>query len=181
MRRGETENRERHVPPERQPANPLFGDTERSPHWDALTRGYAPPLDATGDEGLVVLGVGGRGSGVAFHTHGAAFGETILGAKQWYVAAPDRKPRVNGTVPQLRWALGRSAVVAANGAAALAGDDNSAVLECEVCEGEAIYVPPRWYHATLNWAPYNVFVSTFTLEKGSYTAVAAEETLVAQL
>ena len=128
-----------------------------------------------------MLGIGGRGSGVAFHTHGAAFGETILGAKQWYLSSPEMKPKFNGTVTQLRWALDRAAAIAASGEAAAAGDENGAVLECEVGEGEAIYVPPRWYHATLNWAPYNAFISTFTLEKGSTAAAAAEETLVAQL
>jgi hypothetical protein len=141
----------------------LFGDTERSPHWDSLTRGYAPPLDSASDEGLVVFGVGGRGSGVAFHTHGAAFGETILGAKQWFLSPPQRKPRFNGSVTQLRWALDRAA-----GGPGLAhdNDDDDAVLECVVGEGEAVYVPPGWFHATLNHANYTVFISTFTLEKG---------------
>ena len=163
----------------------LFGDTERSAHWDSLTRGYAPPLDAAGDEGLVVLGVGGRGSGVAFHTHGAAFGETILGAKQWFLSPPDRKPRFNGTVTQLRWALDRAAAASAAAAAVtpagaaeddVEAGDNGAVIECVVGEGEAIYVPPRWHHATLNHAAYNVFISTFTLEKDAIVVDVALDT-----
>jgi hypothetical protein len=141
----------------------LFGDTERSAHWDALTSGYAPPLDAVGDEGLVVLGVGGRGSGVAFHTHGAAFGETVIGAKQWFLAPPARRPQFEGDVSQLRWALDRRRH---------AGDArNESVLECIVGEGEAIYIPSQWWHATLNHEAYNVFISTFTLEKGRGAAV----------
>lgn len=35
---------------------------------------------------------------------------------------------------------------------------------CTVGEGEAIYIPPQWHHATLNLDAYNVFVSTFTQE-----------------
>jgi len=153
----------------------MFGDTPRSPAWDALTAGYAQPLDAAGDSGLVVLGVGGRGSGVAFHTHGAAFGETLIGAKQWFLAPPGRRPRFAGDVTTLQWELERrraataAATVKSNGDASDAdasdADASASVVECVVGEGEAIYVPPQWFHATLNHGPYNVFISTFTLEK----------------
>ena len=38
---------------------------------------------------------------------------------------------------------------------------------CTVGDGEAIYIPPQWHHATLNLDTYNVFVSTFTQEHAS--------------
>jgi len=34
----------------------------------------------------------------------------------------------------------------------------------------AIYVPPGWWHATLNVGPYNTFVSTFTHEAPGWAA-----------
>ncbi|KAJ1424414.1 hypothetical protein B484DRAFT_98415 [Ochromonadaceae sp. CCMP2298] len=33
--------------------------------------------------------------------------------------------------------------------------------ECEIAPGEVLYFPPMWMHATLNTAPYNVFMSVF--------------------
>ena len=85
----------------------LFGDTY-SPEWMDLLSGYAPPPFAVRDEpgacsdvvrsvvvrpvwglhgGAAALsfGCGAAGSGVSFHTHGAAYSETLIGAKKWYV------------------------------------------------------------------------------------------------
>ena len=36
-----------------------------------------------------------------------------------------------------------------------------APYECTLGENEVLYVPSNWWHATLNGAPYNVFVSSF--------------------
>ena len=135
----------------------LFGDTERSERWDALTAGYEPPLDAADDEGLVVFGVGGSGSGVAFHTHGAAFGEALVGRKTWFLSPPEQRPAFDGNVAQLRWAL--------DFREGSGGGANRFVQECDLGPGEVIYVPPQWWHATLNTEPYNAFVSVFTREK----------------
>lgn len=38
--------------------------------------------------------------------------------------------------------------------------------ECTVREGEMIYFPDRWHHATINLEKYTVFVSSFTTEHG---------------
>ena len=136
----------------------LFGDSPRETFGDLISL-YDLPLDSAKDEGLPVLGIGGAGSGVQFHTHGAAFAESVVGAKRWFVSPPTRKPAFSSDEPTLRWA---AAFDAAGGAARSA--NNSAVLECVVGAGEVIYVPPNWWHATLNLGVYNVFVSTFTRE-----------------
>jgi len=135
----------------------LFGDSPRETFGDLISL-YDLPLDSAIDEGLPVLGIGGAGSGVQFHTHGAAFAESVVGAKRWFVSPPTRKPAFSADEPTLRWA----AAFDAGGAARSA--NNSAVLECVVGAGEVIYVPPNWWHATLNLGVYNVFVSTFTRE-----------------
>lgn len=60
----------------------LFGDT-LEPRWAALQKQYAIPMDGRGDDPVAALGVGGRFSGVSFHTHGPGYSESILGAKRW--------------------------------------------------------------------------------------------------
>jgi hypothetical protein len=44
------------------------------------------------DAPLVAWGGGGQWSGVAFHTHGAAFAETVVGRKHFWVAPPHARP-----------------------------------------------------------------------------------------
>ena len=38
--------------------------------------------------------------------------------------------------------------------------------ECTLEEGDMIYFPDKWHHATINLDSYTVFVSTFTTEHG---------------
>jgi ribosomal protein L16 Arg81 hydroxylase len=101
---------------------------------------------------LPTFGIGGLNSGVSFHTHGAAFGETIIGKKKWFLSPPTRRPIFNSSISQLDWSLSMA-------------DKNQDVISCIVGEGEVIYIPPNWWHATLNLANWNSFVSTFTREK----------------
>lgn len=128
----------------------LFGDSPLT----AITGPYPQPLDAPHDDGLVVWGAGRDGSGVAFHTHGAAWGEVLIGAKRWYLAAPSAEaPR--------GWMASETHVAwVAREGLALPAD----MLSCTCFPGEVIYVPPMWWHATLNLDGYNAFVSTFTQE-----------------
>ena len=243
----------------------LFGDTPAAPVWAPLTSAYALPMDAAADEGLVAWGVGGLHSGVSFHTHGAAFAETLHGRKRWYLSAPAARPAFSGDASQLQWALVREArrrrlqraddamihtpmagvglpiagggrypdirpdvtpedafagpgpsidpghVVmdrgtagASDGLAFISGggdhdvdagtstfegepwhtgllhtsalnydcDDADAdgdayddgVLTCTCGEGEVLYIPPQWWHATLNLDAWTFFISTFTQE-----------------
>ena len=143
----------------------LFGDSQGMPHWDQLAAQYAPqPLDAASDNGLAVVGIGGRSSGVAFHTHGAAFAETLIGAKRWFLAAPEHKPMFDTKHVQANWTLAWEA--RRHDAAARAPHDD-AILECTLGAGEVIYIPSRWWHATLNLGTWNAFVSTFTQERAA--------------
>ena len=81
----------------------LFGDTHTN-EWDQLQRLYSasssltpsdgshsslvPPVILPDEEPLPTLGIGGLYSGVAFHTHGAAWAEVIAGSKLWLLAPP---------------------------------------------------------------------------------------------
>jgi hypothetical protein len=179
----------------------LFGDTPTGDGWAALVGAYRPPLDAAADSGLVAWGVGGRYSGVSFHTHGAAFAETAHGRKRWFLTAPSvTPPSFDPDEGQLTWALRREGLWppqggAGNGSApggsveaAAAADVSAAgavdattvqsssqqrprppqrqreLLECTAAPGEVIYIPPQWWHATLNLDDWNVFFSVFTQE-----------------
>ena len=134
----------------------MFGDTPMmgDSRWANLMSSYEMPMDANEDDGLPTFGIGGLNSGVAFHTHGAAFGETIIGKKKWFLSPPARRPNFNSNNSQLDWSL-------------LMQDKNQDVITCIVGEGEVIYIPPNWWHATLNLANWNSFMSTFTREKMS--------------
>jgi hypothetical protein len=173
--------------------------------------------------------------GVAFHTHGAAFAETLLGTKRWFLSPPNHRPRFEGDVSQLRWTLewdamrlfraeetshrtessdsnassvadstssslvdlsisqsGHERMSSSSASASqipssspisalyppsfhlprfLPSDPiayqaiNAQVTECTLGPGEVIYIPPNWWHATLNLDEYNAFVSVFTREK----------------
>ena len=114
--------------------------------------------------GLAVVGVGGKYSGVAFHTHGAAFAETIIGAKRWFLSPPNARPVFKTDRVQANWTLEWEARMGSeNTNSRLPNDD--AIIECTLGAGEVIYIPPNWWHATLNLGSYNAFVSTFTQEK----------------
>ena len=136
----------------------LFGDTPMTGKWKKLMQTYNLPMDSSSDEGLPTFGIGGLHSGVSFHTHGAAFSESVIGTKKWFLSAPKNKPLFNLSSSQLDWTLVHEHE-----------EVNKFVFSCIVNEGEIIYVPPNWWHATLNLESYNAFVSTFTREQIIYT------------
>ncbi len=129
----------------------LFGDT-LSDEWRRLQSLYTLPLDAATDDPVVAVGVGGRFSGVSFHTHGPGFSESVTGAKRWFLYPPDVRPDFRPDESQLQWSMFRQHA------------QSQPPLECTVAAGEAIYFPSMWWHATLNVADYNVFASVFTHE-----------------
>lgn len=98
------------------------------------------------------FGVGGGFSGVPFHTHGPGWSESLIGRKHWFLSAPSATPRFDPNVTTYEWALD----------ALKRGElhEGGAILECTVNEGEAIYFPPNWWHATLN-LDESVFISSF--------------------
>jgi len=86
----------------------LFGDTLQGPFADILVRhAYSLPWPAV--EPLPVLGIGAALSGVAFHTHGAAFAQSLIGFKRWYLSPPSTDghppPCFKGDEAALDWAL----------------------------------------------------------------------------
>ena len=44
------------------------------------------------------------------------------------------------------------------------GTSSKKPMECTIHEGEMIYFPDQWHHATINLEKYTVFVSSFTTE-----------------
>ncbi len=44
------------------------------------------------------------------------------------------------------------------------GGGGTGLLVCTAGPGQVLYIPPQWWHATLNMDEYNVFVSVFTQE-----------------
>jgi len=136
----------------------LFGDTLGAA-WAPLIGAYpVPPHAPPEDAPLVAWGGGGQWSGVAFHTHGAAFAETVVGRKHFWVAPPHARPAFDADENQLAWALRRAA-----GAGAGAGARDG-VLGCTLRRGDVLYVPPGWFHSTLNLRGWNFFYSVFTQE-----------------
>lgn len=177
----------------------LFGDTTVTDEWKPLVDAYALPLDAAADEGIVAWGVSGRWHGVQFHTHGAAFAEAVHGRKRWYLTAPSLRPEFDPDEGMLTWtlrhierkrarrraagldtaALSPLGALLANassggsrGAASSSGSGR--FWECTAHEGDILYIPPQWWHATLNLDGYNAFVSVFTLEKFSLAPLSVD-------
>jgi hypothetical protein len=133
----------------------LFGDTLASEAWAPLHATFALPLDAARDDPVVAWGVGGLHSGVPFHRHGAVYAESVLGAKRWWLAPPGAAPAFDGNATQLSYALARQG-----------REEDEGVLACTVAQGEAIYIPAQWWHATLNLNEYTAFTSAFVREQG---------------
>ena len=127
----------------------LFGDTLKTEAWAPLHATFTLPLDAAADDPVVAWGVGGLHSGVPFHRHGAVYAESVLGSKRWWLAPPGEGPTFDGNATQLSFVL---------------GGGGAGVAACTVREGEAIYIPSDWWHATLNLASYNAFTSVFVRE-----------------
>jgi len=101
------------------------------------------------------FGIGGRGSGVQWHTHGPGFSETIHGRKHWvlYPKVLDVKG-FNKDLSSRHWMEEIYTSL----------DHHERPWECTVHPEEMIYFPDGWHHATINLDPYTVFVSSFTWE-----------------
>jgi len=171
----------------------LFGDTVGD-EWKPALDKFPLPLDSGSDDPIKSFGMGGQFSGVGFHSHGAAWAEVMHGTKRWYLAPPSMRPPFNGDVHMLDWALavGRARreelemYQSWNQAYANLYDGpnlgnypglpphlayNTSRTPLHVVElgaGEVLYIPPGWWHATLNVAGYNAFVSVFTQEDSGW-------------
>jgi hypothetical protein len=71
----------------------LFGETYTEP-WQHFLESYVLPPCQTCRHDLVALsfGIGNRGSGVQWHTHGPGFSEALHGRKHWILYPPGNSP-----------------------------------------------------------------------------------------
>ena len=71
----------------------LFGETYTD-EWQNLLQSYELPPCQTCERSLSALsfGIGNRGSGVQWHTHGPGFSEALHGRKHWIMYPPQHKP-----------------------------------------------------------------------------------------
>ena len=107
------------------------------------------------------FGIGGVGTGVPWHTHGAGFSECFSGRKRWFFQAPDDPPVWDPDATTAQWL-----------AAALRSERGVTWSECVVQPGEAIYFPSEWYHATLN-LDETVHISAFVNGGAAATSARA--------
>jgi hypothetical protein len=73
----------------------LFGETYTDEWMHGLLRHYELPPCRTCQPAVVALsfGIGNRGSGVQWHTHGPGFSEALHGRKHWVLYPPHQPPR----------------------------------------------------------------------------------------
>jgi len=139
-------------------------------HWEELNEHYVRPDLPSAEKRHTALsfGIGGRGSGVAFHFHGPAMVEQFHGRKRWFLYPHDKKPHFNPDLTQGQWlnteykALG----------------EEERPLECTLKRGELLYFPTHWYHSTLNLDEHTAFMACFTKEDhidSAHIDEAAEE------
>lgn len=96
---------------------------------------------------MVVISTGPGGSGVAFHKHGTAWLALQQGVKRWFLYPPGGPPtrRAYDAVALLQaWRLPEIV-------ATLAPEERP--LELVQREGEGVYVPALWWHATIDEGP----------------------------
>jgi hypothetical protein len=148
----------------------LFGDNQ-GPLWESLAENYPfPPCQHCQAAGLATFGLGGRLSGVTFHTHGPGFSEVLHGRKHWFLYAPDEPggvPGLGDDVTMEAWAAAhthtappiRTTRTTRSGGGG--PGQGQGLFECEIVPGELLYFPDHWEHGTLNTGDYNVFVSLF--------------------
>ena len=162
----------------------------RGLEWKHLLSQYPlPPCEACTDRKRIALafGIGTRGSGVQWHSHGAGFSHVIHGRKHWMLYPPDMKPKSDPTQSTVDWmdthysdlatanevdAKEEAVLLHVAGAIERAdseGDghfvrrakEDALPWECTLEHGDIIYFPDKYYHATINLDFYTVFVTTF--------------------
>lgn len=129
----------------------FFGDNRHN-EWQALFQHYAAPSQYIWSHVSLSFGIGGSGSGVPFHTHGAVFADVMHGEKRWFLQAPGPEPRFDPDESSLRW----MALVLPT----YSNSERAQIMDCVVSQGEFMYIPSHWHHATLNIGE-TVFMSAF--------------------
>ena len=124
--------------------------------------------------------MGATGSGAAFHRHGTAWSHQIYGMKRWFLRPPHLKRALPPTSSSIRntsvqWLfdkgpMGYAAMRAEEDAAQAAAGPGKRIpelVECVQMPGETFYLPPMWYHSTVNVAQsISVAQFDFDLEAG---------------
>lgn len=135
----------------------MFGHNDGSSPWQEMATNYIiPPCGPQCRErGTKTLGIGGQYSGVQLHLHGPTFSETIIGRKQWFVLPLDSQLNISSisNMTMAHWVT--------NVYPSLPPVVREGIYMCILEPGEAIYLPSRVMHGTLNLDTYNVFMSLF--------------------
>lgn len=128
--------------------------------------------------GAKTPGIGGENSGVSFHFHGPGFAEVIHGEKQWFFYPPEMRSILDSNFESLSTDVWKKCILPILRNKAVPENEDcpslfdglssrdlelltSKLQECTIYPNEILYFPSMWMHATLNLAPYNVFISTF--------------------
>eukprot|EP01119_Soliformovum_irregulare_P016416 TRINITY_DN4742_c0_g1_i1.p1 TRINITY_DN4742_c0_g1~~TRINITY_DN4742_c0_g1_i1.p1 ORF type:complete len:273 (+),score=57.36 TRINITY_DN4742_c0_g1_i1:3-821(+) len=127
-----------------------FGDNNFEDLKDLFALYEWPPYAIATEKGVTSWGLGGSGSGVPFHTHGAVFAEVMYGQKRWFLYPPNQTPLFNPNELTLKWLNEVYPQLNAT----------HRPLECTLGVNEIIYFPSHWWHATLNIGQ-SVFISVF--------------------
>lgn len=135
----------------------LFGETYSTEWKNYLLKHYVLPPCQSCDNGEVSLsfGIGGKGSGVQWHTHGPGFSEVIHGSKHWVLYPSESTIKdFNKDFSSRHWMEEVYTKLL----------PNEKPWECTIYPGELIYFPNEWHHAIINVEAYSAFVSSFTWE-----------------
>lgn len=128
----------------------FFGETFTSQWEDFLEDYKLPPCtNCLPKYAATSFGIGAKGSGIQWHFHGNGFSENIHGRKYWLLYPEDYKVKFHSNYTSRHWME------------EIYNESDSLLSHCTVEEGDLVYFPNGWYHATINLDRYNVFVSTF--------------------
>lgn len=131
----------------------FFGDYTDSEWADLLQHYILPPWSSLLNPRLS-FGIGPHNSGVPFHFHGPGFSEVFHGKKRWFLYPKDIYPKFDPAKTTLIWLNEVYPTLPAE----------EMPYECAITQGEVLYFPGHWYHATLNVGK-TAFISTFTDER----------------
>jgi len=126
-----------------------FGDNDLEEFAPLFDRYVKPPYPDSMLRGTISWGLGGSGTGVPFHTHGAVFAEVLHGMKRWFLLPPKSRPIFDPNESTLKWYSD-----------IYTSQHDGTLQECVLRPKEILYLPHGWWHATMNLGQ-SVFISVF--------------------